>query len=465
MDNRVYHLRYTARVVLEALTPVSVGTGNSAIDTDKSVASDCNGLPMIPGTGLCGVLRSLVPSISLDTEDMFGNQEKGSSSGVGSRLVITDALMVGENGLVHDGLASIDWDRSFYRKYKTLPLRDHCRINENGTAYAKKHGKFDELVVYKGTRFVFEMEMMGNDKDTESWKTILSILYSPEFRVGGGTRKGFGAFSVADISTRVFDLTKKSELLSYLDKSSSLSSPFPECNEDGFLFGKNNDFSTVSYVLELVPDDYFLFGSGHGDGDSDATYNTEDYIEWTKDSKTPKFRQEMVLIPATSIKGAILHRTAYHYNRLHGIYADKGNKDLLTEENVAVKCLFGYAKTDEDGNEDGRRGVVLLNDVYVENTGNRCSEKIFNHVSIDRFTGGAIPGALFSEKVVSTGKEPVRVELDIPRIDYKRMDNSVIRAFEMALKDIATGLLPLGGSVMKGHGCFTGTLTRDGEVL
>ena len=36
-------------------------------------------------------------------------------------------------------------------------------------------------------------------------------------------------------------------------------------------------------------------------------------------------------------------------------------------------------------------------------------------------------------------------------------DMDIKNAFEKTLDDICNGMLPLGGSTMRGHGCFTGT--------
>ena len=42
---------------------------------------------------------------------------------------------------------------------------------------------------------------------------------------------------------------------------------------------------------------------------------------------------------------------------------------------------------------------------------------------------------------------------------------NIIKAFELSLKDICNGMLPLGGATTKGHGIFTGKLLKDGVAL
>ena len=52
-----YTHRFLARFVIEAETPLAVGSGEKDILTDALVATDVNGLPYIPGTAIAGVLR------------------------------------------------------------------------------------------------------------------------------------------------------------------------------------------------------------------------------------------------------------------------------------------------------------------------------------------------------------------------------------------------------------------------
>ena len=49
--------RYIARVVLEAETPLFVGSGETSLLKDALVQKDNHGFPMIQGTSLTGVLR------------------------------------------------------------------------------------------------------------------------------------------------------------------------------------------------------------------------------------------------------------------------------------------------------------------------------------------------------------------------------------------------------------------------
>ena len=95
--------------------------------------------------------------------------------------------------------------------------------------------------------------------------------------------------------------------------------------------------------------------------------------------------------------------------------------------------------------------------------------KVLNHVSIDRFTGGAIDGALFSEETLLANKESFEFTIMVNNQAFK--DNvdgeekikkeNIIKALESAIYDVCTGMLPLGGGVNRGNGCFE--LSSTGE--
>lgn len=465
-------IRYCARVLIEAETPLTVGSGYRGLNIDQIVASDANELPMIPGTSICGVLRHLMTEELRDK--YFGTLNiKDNKESFGSRLIISSARILGEEGEVLDGLiASSMMISPFYRYLINLPLRDHCRINVKGVADAEGHGKFDEQVVYKGARFCFDMELIGDEsnEDKEYWKKLLQLLFSPVFRIGAGTRNGFGEIKVVRIVEDIYNL--KSSLNDYLSRSSKLSvlgdysNPRGNSSPNKLNGYRNPGFSY--YSLTLKPDDFFSFGAGHAEGDVDSVPKKEKIIAWD-DKNEPVFSEDYFLIPATSLKGAISHRVAYHYNKLTGKTIENCNGDFdacTGENNKAVRELFGYAKDSKAeskgklNNAQGLRGRVILSDVFIPSS--KISKKRFNHVAIDSFTGGAIAGALFDEIVCSTEDDIV---MDFYVEESVLNDNIVRQAFEKALKDISTGMLPLGGSVMKGHGCFSGKILLNGEEL
>ncbi len=454
-----YTHRFLARFVIEAETPLAVGSGEKDILTDALVATDVNGLPYIPGTAIAGVVRHMIEDVKttdFDVNQIFGFQ-KG-QDGQGSEIIFTEAKILNSKGEVVDGmkLDAIKTD-PLLQNYNKLPIRQHVRINDKGVT--DKAGKFDEQVCFAGTRFCFELEMVAKCETVDNFNKILEQVQSQTFRIGGGTRSGFGKIKVVDLQTKTLDLTKQDQLKAYLDKSSALDSDFwdskyhkPESND------KNDGW--VKYELKLHPEDFFLFGSGYGDDEVDMTPVKEKKVVW-KDGKG-ELTEELVLIPATSVKGALAHRVAYHYNKLTSVFADKlktqeEREKVVGKNNKAVRDLFGSEGEKDTDNKmvNQLRGNVLFSDVIEQ----KLKDKILNHVAIDRFTGGAIDGALFSEKnTYGRGQEFI---LNILAKKSALEGEKIQESFEDALKDICKGMLPLGGGVNRGNGVFKGSLFEN----
>lgn len=488
--------KHIARWIIEAVTPIAIGSGNENAITDQLVMRDANGMPYIPGTSMAGALRSALQGKlfeGVDSNTLFGDE----ACKQGSRLIISNACLLGKNGRVVEGLGN--FDDEFFNHYKVLPVRQHVRITHKGVG--ANQAKFDQEVVYKGTRFVFEMAMTGGAK--EVWEELIAGILTQFPIIGGGSRNGFGHFTVVDWKTRSFDLTIANDREDYLAHSASLNSSF---KGDGNLpEGNAYESSFIKYNLSLTPENFFLFGAGGGDETADMIPVKEKMIDWSNPNQ-PTFTEQYTLIPGTSVKGAIAHRVAYHYNLLkkmttarvkslaqepdaawldnytQGVYQVNTATNLLSKEliteiatqyNPAVLNLFGYVAEDErksvekllewpksgDYESNGplttMRGKVVIRDVFLK----KDKEKYLNHVAIDRFTGGALDGALFTEKV-SFEQNPFSLEIWVEQNGDNLLPEA-LQALEYAIDDLCNAKLPLGGGVMRGNGCFKGEYKKN----
>lgn len=407
--------KYIAHITIEAETPLKVGSAASDFLLDSPVQRDWNGLPMILGTSLAGVLRK---DFLGDDNDIFGKEE-------GSKVVFSNALLVDENDKVNEGLLLEKSD--FLTLFDTLVVREHTAITEKGVA--DKRSKYDEEVVYKGSRFRFSIEMLENK---EAFEMLITMLQSPSFRIGGGSTKGFGKFKIVALAKDTIDTVEK-----LAEASSSLNSLQSEVFVSATVKAEKHEV----YRMAITPDDFFMFGSGFGDEDADQTPVVEKIIDYDKKDLS----ENHILMPATSLKGAMAHRTAYHYNLQ--------NKHFIGDEKArqVVSELFGEAKNSKES-IDGSKGKVLFSDMYKTD---KTDTKVFDHVSIDRFTGGGIDGALFQEKTTAQ-KDTWQIEILLE----KGIDEVYVKAFEATLDDVCSGVLPLGGATTKGHGVFSGTWSR-----
>jgi CRISPR/Cas system CSM-associated protein Csm3 (group 7 of RAMP superfamily) len=517
-----YTHRFLAKITLEAESPFAVYSGKQGLIQDKVFIRDANGLPYIPGTTLAGILRHHLTQLDESRgKDFFGD---GGEKGYGSRIIIGSALLMDQTGKkVIEGLWPIPVNSQYYNAFLNGVSRDHVKITAKGVG--EDNHKFEEELVPMGSRFVFELELIGTEDDQKQWDELIQFLYSSEFRVGSGSRKGFGVLKPIHDQCKglVLDLTKELDLRIYLSKSSSLNDPFENWNTIS-IPEKGQSELWKTYILKLKAKDFFIFGAGYGDGDVDKVTKTEQKINWSS-SGAKVGDEKHILIPATSIKGALAHRVAFHYNRLSKNYIGSKSKEELdvsiaspfsvilqnlknefntdnttTKEDIdrrmkeleeyafetspewidytkksedlahlksqkenqgtdlinpAVRVLFGISKNSEV-KEPGARGKVLIPDLIKPYQ--KSQEKIFQHIKIDRFTGGGIDGALFNEKGYNQpGDFELMIKVETSAFEHKHVKES----FEAALTDLISGQLPLGGMTTKGHGIFTGTLSQQ----
>lgn len=453
-NTTIYDARLQAHVVLEAETPLVIGSGRKTMLTDAAILKDVNGLPYIPGTSIAGILSHALDEKTKGT--FFGvksTSKENDNDSKGSDIIFSEGKIIDLKGKVIDGISNLS-DTDFSNRFKRLPKRNHVCLTDKGVA--KNAGKFDEEVIYKGCRFAFDIELVAKSGDLDSassfFDEVLSSLYSSTFRIGGGTRNGFGKMKVHEIKKRTLILSNECELDKYLNYSSILSSNYA----DWEAFEKSStDEGWITYELTLTPVDFFSFGAGFGDKVVDDIQVREECIEWN-DKNEGTFK-EKYLIPATSLKGAIAHRVAFYSNLKEGIPAEEFD-NYSGGMNTAVGQLFGYQKD----KEDLRRGICIFNDLFVEK--NEKKEKVFNHVSIDRFTGGAIDGALFSEKVIDGRDLKLKTTIMVKDTGEEGLNNA-LECLERALKDIDLGTLTFGGGSGRGHGTFKCSIIKNGQML
>jgi len=467
-----YNYRFLARICIEAQTSFGIGSGQDNILTDSLVVKDVNGLPYIPGTSLAGVFRH-----SFDEQPELsywgGADRKDSSDMRGSRMIFTSAQLIDGQGKVIDGSHGQHiFEDPFLAQFMHLPVRQHVKMNEKGVAL--QGAKFDEQVVFKGTRFCFEVEMLSTQESSEEDKKIfiglLERINSVMLRLGRGIYRGLGEFKVVSRQSRYagLDLKNPTQLALYLEKSVDLADlSFWEKQHTGCIWEypeSRQQQEWATYQLVLKPTDFFLFGSGEEDEQADITPVRENFIRWNE-KEQGTFVQKAILIPGSSLKGALAHRVAFHYNKLIGRYADCIEKEQLSQENPAVEVLFGC----EDKIRN-KKGNIIIKDVISTS---EVPSKVLSHVSIDRFTGGAIQGALFREEVIYGQQQSYETTLLIDRkgiedavgelqkkgetLEYRH----VWEAFRQALNDLLEERLPVGGGVNRGNGCMQGVCKSE----
>lgn len=440
-------LHYLARVTIQFDTPFIIGGAQDDLLYDSVFVTDANGLPALPGSSLAGILRHAWADAGYDNAgDIFGFQN--GDQGHGSRLSVSWGCIHNQEDRPVEGLIV---DRAILANDQVLSeslvttARDHVRINHKGAA--AKGGKFDERSVSAGHRFTFELLLEGDAADAADWQRLLSLLRSDAIRIGGKTRRGYGQYSVVALKAADFDLTTQQGFEAFVAHPRALAEP---CQLSDIL-GTQPQISSQSVVatLRLTPESFWMIGGGF-DAEVDMAPLTANRIIWNGGKGSVDYNR--AILTGSAIKGAISHRVAFHFNRLKGAFAGEVQpKEHTGTENKAVASLFGSEK---NGNA-GQRGRVIISDLFIDNPG---PQKIINHVSIDRFTGGArtLEGALFDEKPYYRGDEFC---LKIAVTDADTINDQTVRkAFVAALEDLVNGRLALGAGAGRGNGYFKGKI-------
>jgi CRISPR/Cas system CSM-associated protein Csm3 (group 7 of RAMP superfamily) len=481
---------HVLRFIIEANSPISCTTGNEGFN-DTQLVRDANDLPMIPGPTLQGVFRSFCDEKT--AKNMFGWFEVGTNGKKGvahpGKLFFSNALVLGADGkcagpnqIISKGNAT---DLLFMQLLDDAPLkREHVKINELGAADGSQ--KYDRSAVPKGTRFAFEVMMMGTEDEKNGLIEIFKVFRSPFLRFGGRGRRGYGKVELLEAKYGFFE---KGDFAAFRGLRQTELSDLSDLVEDVKTAINTVACDTLTISLNLSNINPWRIGGdgvrtrvgkrrGKDDlvGDPDVkeakfASTREPEIKWSQETingkqqgswakPSPKDLEKFVLY-GTSLAGPLAHRTLFHYNCLSGNFIDFEGEGLANslkklaksrENQRHLKSLFGEAADDQVG-EAGMASALFIDDIEIV----VGSTMTVDHISIDRFTGGVRQGMLFDEELIVTSKVAVNIHIDPRR--WKMPETSASSEFErnvrvafcMALRDLSFGALALGA---KSYGYF-----------
>jgi CRISPR/Cas system CSM-associated protein Csm3 (group 7 of RAMP superfamily) len=411
------------RIVVEGTlmleSPAHLGNGDAEGPLDMPLLLDpLKGKALLTGTSIAGALRNYVREHSKDLANLlFGDVTDKES--IQSPLIVDDA-----RGDKPD-----------------VELRDGVAIDpRTRTAEARK--KFDIELLTAGTEFPLSFELLvlkdKEDKLREAFVLALQGLEKGEIRLGKRKRRGFGRCRVEHWKVRRYDMTQPQGLVAWLEDDVSnqkegtdvvalLGVTLPNCERQ------------PKCVLKgiFTIDGSLLIRSGFGEPDAPDSVHLH----------SRRQGQDVPVLSGTSLAGALRARALRIANTLR-----KDGKAVTDR-------LFGYRREEGDPQRD-----LTASRLWVEETVIRDPlELVQNRLKIDRFTGGAYPGALFSEQPVFGqlgGKTTVEIKLEL-----HRPSGAEIGLLLLLLKDLWTGDLSLGGESSVGRGRLEGkqaTLTHDG---
>ena len=299
-------------------------------------------------------------------------------------------------------------------------MRDHVCLGPRGVTSGR--GKFDEVVVSPGHRFSLKLRLVTAPGDqnakADDWQQLLDLIADPALRIGGKTHRGFGSFCIHRAAWKLGKVTQS----------------------------KTSALNTELYGSKITPETLWMIGGGLS-ADTDSAPISGQRIVW--DALGKGSVQTVWIIPGSSIKGALAHRTRFHANVAAGNFiGEEKAKDI---EPDMIK-LFGTEKT-----KPAQAGRVFIDDIYLPQDTKQPNETkaqlaaVQNHVAINPFTGGAKDSALFDDQPLTQSTGAVDLVVQV------RKTGCDTQPLIAAINDLCAGRLALGAHASRGYGIFTGT--------
>ena len=391
---------------LQLNSPLIIGSGTETEsrtnEADLHILKNKQEKPFIPGTSLAGVLRDwLAGNNPAATDKLFGfvTQNDAGMNDIQSAVAVSDVVLDNAMIVVRDGV-SID--------------------GYTGTGI--KGAKYDYEAVERGATGNFSMVVTiraYQEKNIPELNTLIEQMADRLYtgiRVGALTAKGFGLVTVPDIVVDYYNFRDKNSVTSWLLKQSSKKQYFGKLAEEetGNAFVVDGDFELLTSLLLR---------------DQNVNEKSGD----TKLNAVPMKSKGDYLIPGTSLKGVLRHQ------------AEKILSVLGKPESLLYN-LMGYSIEDES-----RKSRFIVNEVYFKNG---VIEKDQTRNRIDRFTGGTIESALFTNRALYQEKPSVPVvHLHFEIKDCADWEAGLAL---FMLKDLWTGNIALGGEKSIGRGLLKG---------
>ncbi len=455
--------RLVVRGTLELTAPAHFGGGVESDLADMALLRDAaDGGLLLPGTSIAGALRSYLRAYEQGhrgeerqsgglAELLLGGQ-KGDPDGEQSPLLIADSLA----------------------EPTPIEVRDGVAIDPR-TRTARDQKKFNLELAPAGARFPLELELLLPDDEGEAarLRTALSLalgaLQRGEITVGARGSRGYGACRAHGWSLTTYDLDNTDHLLAYLVADRVQGHDLKQAEqEDGSKQVQWQDYAVVAPVTHKDDDIVALLATTVTTNDQRKTValpgaavaatdkrksvtltarftlaspllirsDLPEYAGEAPDAthlRRPNGTGREPVLPGTSVAGALRARAVRIANTLGAPNLD------------AIEGLFGP----EQGREVGKRPLKASRLRVSEQAISDSNSLVQSRVSIDRFTGGALDTALFSEAPLIKGDVELTITIHDP-------EDAELGLLMLLLKDLWTGDLPLGGTSSIGRGRLQG---------
>lgn len=418
-------------------TATSLGNGDYTTLTDMPLAYDTiSGKALLSGASIAGALRNYLREWEEGYEQagkkdnlaskLFGFIERDDTHPIGSRKNQASVSPL----IVYDALS---------KAVPAIELRDGVKLDP-ATRTAEDKKKFDWELLQAGTCFPLQFELLVIKEQAEALKQGLALalqgLEKGEIALGGRKRRGWGKCQVAKWTVHHYDMAHPNDLVAWLD-----SAPHRTSSGDKIAtllnitnpLSDNRQTYTLSATFRLETS--LLIRSGNGGAkDPDMVH-----------LHSQRNGELVPIISGTSLAGALRARAS----RI---------ADILNLKPTFVSDLFGPEMGSGADTPKPYASRIIVEDSEIKEG---LTDLVHTRLTVDRFTQGAYPGALFNQQpVYPASSQPTTLTLNLHlRLPNKGADNehkAMVGLLLLLLKDLWTGHLPLGGEASVGRGRLAG---------
>jgi len=425
--------RIIVKGILTLDTPTCFGSGNNDGDTDLEILRDSiEDKALLMGSSIAGALRNYLREYqngysTLDNSILFGGQ-RSDDDGEQSPLIINDALS---------------------SETIKVELRDGVKINSI-TRIAEDGAKYDLEFLEAGTQFPLYLELLLIDKQHDRTQLIQELaivlqgLEAGKIHLGIKKNRGFGRCHVEKWQVWQFDLRNHEqpiEWLTFPHWETDLLENYPThdniANALGVTFSeedKEDKRQHLTIIAEFTLASPLLIRSGQA-----STDKAPDVVH-LKSRRNDELKS---ILSGTSLTGVLRHRGERIVNTIGA------------DTNI-ISDIFGFV---DEQTKKAKASRIIVDEVEI----NESTDLIQNRIAIDRFTGGALHGALFDEQPIF-GNDKTNLEI---KLTLRQPKDAEIGLLLLLLKDLWTGDLPVGGSSSIGRGRLQGrkaTIQHDGKT-
>lgn len=449
--------RWKISGTLIAKTPIHVGGVGGDADTDLALAVNGRGNYYIPGTSLAGAFRGWMDSLLGDEnkgqiKDIWGDHESDQHGA--SFIIIDDAEITGN---------------------KTIEIREGVGINRQ-TGTAADRFKYSRAILPKGVKVPLNItfDSQNGEPPAELWQ-LLQAIERGDIRIGAAKTRGLGRVQLHNPKIEKQSLNNAEGLFDALINGGKTQNWTNIKDKHEYKAPEN-----LSVEIAWKPRDPVMV-KAEGDGIAIDMLPLVSQVD-----SGVRF-----VIPGSSIKGVL----RAHAERIVRTVRQIDISDVQFDKQLQVSLvdvLFGSAEKNLGKSNNGKSkyngqiGMLSIDDCYatipmseaawsnVENA-TEMSQNLKNklqkvvggngnpyeklqpamHVAVDRWTGGAADGMLYSVlEPIGVEWEAIGLQVDLARLNKYHEDllQPAIALLLFVLRDFANRKIPIGYGTNRGMG-------------